>query len=126
MHGRFKSRGPSVLLTHTCNFLCNHAQTTNDLIEAILMAFVSPTFHFPNSIATKPNILPIDNMAQTQDEMPPIKVPANLPELVRTAFHKARTNGDLIYYPTQVSLLDVNCVPVRSFALPLPPLYTCH
>ncbi|KAK4208039.1 inositol phospholipid synthesis protein Scs3p [Rhypophila decipiens] len=48
------------------------------------------------------------------------QVPPNLPELVRTAFHNARTNGDLNYYPTQVALLHVNSVPVRLFVyLPL-------
>ncbi|KAM7217611.1 inositol phospholipid synthesis protein Scs3p [Rhypophila decipiens] len=52
-------------------------------------------------------------MAQSHPDMPPIKVPPNLPELVRTAFHNARTNGDLNYYPTQVALLHVNSVPFQ-------------
>ncbi|KAK3399182.1 ATP adenylyltransferase-domain-containing protein [Sordaria brevicollis] len=42
-----------------------------------------------------------------------IKAPANLPELVRTAFNKARASGDVNFYPTQVQLVDVNSVPFQ-------------
>ena len=45
--------------------------------------------------------------------MSPIRVPNNLPELVRTAFAKARDSGHVHFYPTQVALLNVNSVPVR-------------
>lgn len=44
--------------------------------------------------------------------MSPVKAPAKLPELVRTAFNKARANGDLTYYATQVTLLHANSIPV--------------
>ncbi|KAK1780883.1 ATP adenylyltransferase-domain-containing protein [Copromyces sp. CBS 386.78] len=48
------------------------------------------------------------------DTMPPrIKAPANLPELVRTAFNKARALGDVNFYPTQVTLVDVNSIPFQ-------------
>jgi len=44
--------------------------------------------------------------------MAPVKVPPNLPELVRTAFNKARASGDVNFYPTQVTILNVNSIPV--------------
>ncbi|KAK6080281.1 putative bis(5'-nucleosyl)-tetraphosphatase [Seiridium cupressi] len=40
--------------------------------------------------------------------MSPIRAPANLPSLVKTAFAKAKASGDLTYYPTQVALLPLN------------------
>ncbi|KAK2002400.1 ATP adenylyltransferase [Colletotrichum falcatum] len=42
-----------------------------------------------------------------------IKAPANLPELVRAAFTKARSNGDLTYYATQVTVLHANSIPFQ-------------
>ncbi|KAJ9132656.1 ATP adenylyltransferase [Coniochaeta hoffmannii] len=45
--------------------------------------------------------------------MPRIKPPPNLPQLVKTAFNKARESGDLIYYPTEVTLLNVNSIPFQ-------------
>ncbi|PFH63108.1 hypothetical protein XA68_17752 [Ophiocordyceps unilateralis] len=36
-----------------------------------------------------------------------IKAPATLPELVTTAFSKARADGELLYFPTRVALLPV-------------------
>lgn len=45
--------------------------------------------------------------------MTPVKVPGNLPELVKTAFNKAKLNGDLTYFPTQAAILAANAVPVR-------------
>ncbi|KAK3295360.1 inositol phospholipid synthesis and fat-storage-inducing TM-domain-containing protein [Chaetomium fimeti] len=47
------------------------------------------------------------------DDMGSIKIPANLPELVRTAFNRARASGDVHFFPTQVTLVNVNSVPVR-------------
>ncbi|GKT47589.1 diadenosine 5',5'''-P1,P4-tetraphosphate phosphorylase 2 [Colletotrichum spaethianum] len=44
--------------------------------------------------------------------MSPIKAPVNLPELVKAAFSKARSNGDLTYYATQVTVLNANSIPV--------------
>lgn len=49
--------------------------------------------------------------------MPPIRAPVNLPELVKAAFSKARSNGDLTYYATQVTVLDANSTPVSLSAL---------
>lgn len=37
--------------------------------------------------------------------MSPVKVPANLPDLVRSTFNKAKANGDVNFYPTQVAIL---------------------
>ncbi|CAN8106024.1 unnamed protein product [Discula destructiva] len=37
--------------------------------------------------------------------MSPVKVPPNLPDLVRTTFSKAKVNGDVNFYPTQVTVL---------------------
>ncbi|KAK2013537.1 ATP adenylyltransferase [Colletotrichum eremochloae] len=45
--------------------------------------------------------------------MSPIKAPANLPELVRAAFSRARSNGDLTYYATQVTVLHANSIPFQ-------------
>ncbi|KAJ8128670.1 hypothetical protein O1611_g4963 [Lasiodiplodia mahajangana] len=39
--------------------------------------------------------------------MAPPVVPSNLPTLVKEAFVRAQTNGDLLYYPTQVAILAV-------------------
>ncbi|KAK3953405.1 ATP adenylyltransferase-domain-containing protein [Pseudoneurospora amorphoporcata] len=48
------------------------------------------------------------------DTMPPrITAPANLPELVRAAFNKARASGHVNFYPTQVTLVDVNSIPFQ-------------
>jgi ATP adenylyltransferase len=52
-------------------------------------------------------------MSATPDGMAPVKVPANLPELVRTAFNRARASGDMHFFPTQVTLVNVNSIPVR-------------
>ncbi|KAL1888600.1 bifunctional AP-4-A phosphorylase/ADP sulfurylase [Sporothrix stenoceras] len=43
--------------------------------------------------------------------MPPI--PANLPDLVRAAFVRAKASGDLTFFPTQVALLRVQGVPFQ-------------
>ncbi|KAI8964057.1 HIT-like protein [Daldinia sp. FL1419] len=50
--------------------------------------------------------------------------PQNLPELVKAAFNAARVNGDLTYYPTQVTILTPNSIPFQlrfSPALALKP-----
>lgn len=43
-----------------------------------------------------------------------VKAPANLPGLVRATFAKARSDGELHYFPTQVAILRVGSIPVRS------------
>lgn len=48
------------------------------------------------------------------DKMAVTKVPANLPQLVKAAFSKARHNGDLLYFQTQVTILKPGSHPVRS------------
>jgi hypothetical protein len=53
-----------------------------------------------------------------------IKMPSNLPHRVKTAFNKARESGDLTYYPTQVTVLNVNSIPVSLLQLPYPG--RCH
>ncbi|OLN87427.1 Diadenosine 5',5'''-P1,P4-tetraphosphate phosphorylase 2-like protein 2 [Colletotrichum chlorophyti] len=46
--------------------------------------------------------------------MPPaVRAPPNLPELVKAAFNKARSNGDLTYYATQVVVLTANSIPFQ-------------
>lgn len=49
-----------------------------------------------------------------------IRAPANLPELVKTAFARARGDGDLHYFPTQVTILPVGNVPVRPSLTHIP------
>ena len=57
--------------------------------------------------------VPADGMAPAR--LPKIpKIPANLPELVSTAFHRARASGDVHFFPTQVALVNVNSLPVRT------------
>ncbi|SPQ22980.1 90a2fc61-dd08-4724-83cd-0ab5f10154e7 [Thermothielavioides terrestris] len=52
-------------------------------------------------------------MAPTTDGMAPVKVPANLPELVRSAFNRARASGDVHFFPTEVTLVNVHSVPFQ-------------
>jgi hypothetical protein len=66
--------------------------------------------NFP--LATNTLTASISTMAAPPDAMAPAKVPANLPELVKAAFNRARANGDVHFYPTQVTLVNVNSVPV--------------
>ncbi|KAH6838483.1 histidine triad-like protein [Chaetomium sp. MPI-CAGE-AT-0009] len=47
------------------------------------------------------------------DDMGTVKIPVNLPELVRTAFNRARASGDVHFFPTQVTLVNVNSVPFQ-------------
>lgn len=49
----------------------------------------------------------------TSTAMPRIKAPSNLPELVKSTFTRARSEGDLHYFPTQVAILNVDSIPVR-------------
>ncbi|AEO58211.1 histidine triad-like protein [Thermothelomyces thermophilus ATCC 42464] len=42
-----------------------------------------------------------------------VKVPANLPELVKAAFNRARASGDVHFFPTQVTLVNVNSIPFQ-------------
>jgi hypothetical protein len=44
--------------------------------------------------------------------MPRLKAPSNLPELVKSTFTRARSEGDLHYFPTQVTVLNVDSIPV--------------
>lgn len=43
-----------------------------------------------------------------------IRAPAELPELVKAAFANACRDGELHYFPTQVTVLNVNSIPVSS------------
>ncbi|KAF4456406.1 hypothetical protein F53441_1476 [Fusarium austroafricanum] len=45
--------------------------------------------------------------------MPRIKAPSNLPELVKSTFAKARSESDLHYFPTQVTILSVDSIPFQ-------------
>ncbi|KAI5860025.1 HIT-like protein [Durotheca rogersii] len=57
-------------------------------------------------------------------EMTHPAAPPNLPALVKAAFERARANGDLEYYPTQVAILSLNSIPFKlrfSPALALKP-----
>lgn len=51
-------------------------------------------------------------MVVAMAEMTRPAVPPNLPGLVKAAFNKARANGDVTYYPTQVAVLTPNSIPV--------------
>ncbi|KAK5659714.1 hypothetical protein OQA88_925 [Cercophora sp. LCS_1] len=42
-----------------------------------------------------------------------IKAPANLPSLVKTAFHRAVSSGDVSFFPTHVALLSINSNPFQ-------------
>ncbi|EFX00297.1 bis(5-nucleosyl)-tetraphosphatase [Grosmannia clavigera kw1407] len=42
-----------------------------------------------------------------------VSAPSNLPDLVRTAFARARAAGDLTFFPTQVALLRINGIPLQ-------------
>jgi len=67
---------------------------------------------------------------------PPVKIPRNLPELVRSAFAKAVASGDVNFYPTQATLLGIGGVSVRFFflspfrsvpiAIPIPIPLVCY
>ena len=66
-------------------------------------------------------------MEAPTDDMPRLpRVPRDLPELVRNAFRRACDSGDVNFYPTQVTLLDVNSIPVCAAITfhPLPSLST--
>ncbi|KAL2156620.1 hypothetical protein VTH82DRAFT_1365 [Thermothelomyces myriococcoides] len=52
-------------------------------------------------------------MTAQSDGMPSVKVPANLPELVKAAFNRARSSGDVHFFPTQVTLVNVNSIPFQ-------------
>ncbi|KAH6624121.1 histidine triad-like protein [Chaetomium sp. MPI-SDFR-AT-0129] len=52
-------------------------------------------------------------MAGRPDSMPRARIPANLPDLVSKAFHSARATGDVHFFPTQVTLVNVNSVPFQ-------------
>ncbi|KAK4143108.1 histidine triad-like protein [Dichotomopilus funicola] len=41
------------------------------------------------------------------------RIPANLPDLVSKAFHSARDTGDVHFFPTQVTLVNVNSLPFQ-------------
>lgn len=43
-----------------------------------------------------------------------LSAPSNLPSLVKATFAKALSGGDLHYFPTKVTVLPVNSVPVSS------------
>jgi hypothetical protein len=75
----------------------------HDLIEAI------PTSLLPLATTSQP----IFTMSAPPAGMAPVKIPANLPDLVRTAFNRARASGDVHFFPTQVALVNVNSIPVR-------------
>ena len=44
-----------------------------------------------------------------------IRAPAELPELVKAAFSNALRDGELHYFPTQVTTLTANSIPVSQF-----------
>jgi hypothetical protein len=75
----------------------------------------SKVFAFPLPFNTPLLLVFIDTMTPPPDGMGPVKIPANLPELVRSAFNRARASGDVHFFPTQVTLVNVNSVPVRPY-----------
>ncbi|PKS10389.1 hypothetical protein jhhlp_002140 [Lomentospora prolificans] len=51
--------------------------------------------------------------AVRQVNMASFKVPGNLPQLIKSAFAKARANGDLLYFQTQVTVLAPASIPFQ-------------
>ncbi|POS76543.1 ATP adenylyltransferase [Diaporthe helianthi] len=45
--------------------------------------------------------------------MSAVRVPGNLPELVRAKFNTAKANGDVNFYPTQVAVLKIGSIPFQ-------------
>lgn len=45
------------------------------------------------------------------------QAPGKLPELVKSKFINAKANGDIHFYPTQVTVLTPASVPVRPIPL---------
>jgi hypothetical protein len=76
-----------------------------------------PSIHFTHSSFSPPPHTPshifftFSNFT-TSSAMPRIKAPSKLPELVKSTFTKARSDGDLHYFPTQVAILHVDSIPV--------------
>lgn len=56
-----------------------------------------------------------------ETDMPPVKAPTNLPALVKATFDKAKANGDVNFYPTQVAVLTPATSTPVSFILFLTP-----
>ncbi|KAK3899529.1 ATP adenylyltransferase-domain-containing protein [Staphylotrichum tortipilum] len=52
-------------------------------------------------------------MTVPPDAMARAAIPANLPELVHTAFTRARASGDVLFFPTQATLINVNSIPFQ-------------
>ncbi|KAF5239758.1 hypothetical protein FAUST_4807 [Fusarium austroamericanum] len=48
--------------------------------------------------------------------MPRTRAPSSLPNLVKSTFARARSDGDLHYFPTQVAVLNVDSIPVSLSA----------
>ncbi|KAK4447139.1 FIT family protein scs3 [Podospora aff. communis PSN243] len=71
--------------------------------------YSQPTRFFLPQRATRPG----PNMSSTSDTMAPVKFPPNLTELVKTSFAKALASGDVNFYPTQVTLLNINSIPFQ-------------
>ncbi|KAK4238969.1 pectate lyase superfamily protein-domain-containing protein [Achaetomium macrosporum] len=86
-------------------------------LTGLLVAFAGlyVTYILPRCVPALRGSTPhaLDTMTAPTDGMAPVKVPANLPELVRTAFNRARASGDVHFFPTQVTLVNVNSVPFQ-------------
>ncbi|KAJ6446772.1 FIT family protein scs3 [Purpureocillium lavendulum] len=85
------------------------------LVTALIGVYA--VYYVPRFVpAPPPLILAIGLTAYSQ---PPstmsraIRAPANLPELVKAAFARARQDGDLHFFPTQVTVLPVGPVPFQ-------------
>lgn len=61
-----------------------------------------------------------------KEEMSPVKVPPNLPDLVRAAFQKAKANGDVNFYPTHVAVLTPASTPASLPPSALRPASSFH
>lgn len=57
---------------------------------------------------------PRNSITSCNEAMSPVKVPANLPDLVRASFHRAKANGDVNFYPTQVAVLSPASTPAST------------
>lgn len=54
-----------------------------------------------------------------------VNFPSNLPDLLQEKFNQAKEAGDLNFWPTEVTVLHVNGVPV-GFSSAIPTLHQCR
>jgi hypothetical protein len=66
-----------------------------------------------------------DSIAASLTIMAHVNFPSNLPDLLQEKFNQAKEAGDLNFWPTEVTVLHVNGVPV-GFSSAIPTLHQCR